>query len=163
MPNGKVEAILPPETVVNSVISVFKEFQGRLVILEIENTNFSKDSIDVSLGGYDGSNFVTKPKMTLPPTRSCGFSFNEMQIMNKWDPYSGTQALVRANQPAVFEVRNKRDKDLNYICVEPSHFPWWPPKKIVLEQTIFAKHNALCKLDGENQIVAMWYGGAVTE
>ena len=161
MPNGKViEAHLPPETIVDKVISVFKEFQGKLIILEIENTMFSHGSIEVSLGGWDGSKFITKPKMSLSPNRSCGFSINEMQ----WLPYAqaiaGTQAVVRSNQPAIFEIKNKRDKDLNCVCVEPNKFPWWtdPNHRIVKSKTIYAKKDGYFKIDGEHQIVAMWYG-----
>lgn len=171
MPNGKVvKAILPPETIlkneiVENVVSIFKKFQGNLIILEIENTMFSHGSTDVSLGGWDGSKFTTKPKMTLSPTQSCGFSTNEMQISPYTKPKVGTQALARANQPVMLEIRNKRNIDLNCYLVEPAKFPWWedPNYKVVKKKTIFAKKDGNFEIKHENQIAAMWYGDEPTD
>ena len=86
-------------------------------------------SLEVLLGGWDGSKWVTKPIKTLSPNESCSAKLN---TVNEGDLKSGEYLIMRAKDSSVaFKIKNN-EKYIGLLKkTSPESFPWWEKSSVI--------------------------------
>jgi hypothetical protein len=109
--------------------------------------------VEVLLGGWDGSNWVTKPIATLNSNQSCTAKLNSV-VEGK--PKSGEYLLVRAKDGAVaVKIENYEKFGALLKKVTPQVFPWW--NGTLLDYTWLSGNSQLPLIFNSNEQFVLYY------
>lgn len=109
--------------------------------------------VEVLLGGWDGSNWVTKPIATLNANESCTAKLNSVEEGN---PKSGEYLIVRAKDDSIaVKIANFEKYGALLKKVTPQVFPWW--NGTLLDYTWLSGNSEIPLIFNSNEQYVLYY------